>query len=165
MQHDLLFASTEATTITADSEGSPNIHKGTRGSLDKSRQEEMAAPVKDQMVTGGDLVSKASLQGHKGTIGARATCSDDPQGSMAARHSSAKLPWQHMIDVATRLSQAAIIKDKTEESILASATQIWFNPYGPPRILETDQESGLICHEAKTYCQVMGTQAQPRSYG
>ena len=85
------------------------------------------------------------------TISATAASSSDPHGSKASS------PWQHILDCATRLSQAAIIKDKTEESLMNSVTKIWINPYGPPRILETDQESGLISYRTKTYLQAMGT--------
>ena len=58
-----------------------------------------------------------------------------PSGHIADSVSSTpdKVPWQHMLDVATRLSQAAMITDKTTRSILESAARIWFNPYRPPR--------------------------------
>ena len=60
-------------------------------------------------------------------------------------------PWQHMIDSCTRLTQAQILVDKLCETLLKGIETLWVRPYGPPAVLETDQESGLITEEAKVY--------------
>ena len=61
--------------------------------------------------------------------------------------------WQHMIDCATRLTQAQIIPNRETMTLLDGAYDQWFKFYGYPRTLETDQESGLLSIRAKEWCQ------------
>ena len=61
--------------------------------------------------------------------------------------------WQHMIDCATRLTQAQIIPNRETQTLLDGAYDQWFKFYGFPRTLETDQESGLLSIRAKEWCQ------------
>ena len=39
----------------------------------------------------------------------------------------------------------------------------WVRPFGPPDVLETDQESGLISEETKVYLSRIGTKLQERA--
>jgi len=68
-----------------------------------------------------------------------------------------KLPWQHLIDTCTRLTQCTDIPKKDTPSLIEGIYVQWIKPYGPPDVLETDQESGLICEEAKLMLQRVGT--------
>jgi len=69
-------------------------------------------------------------------------------------------PWQHIIDAATKLSQAAIVPNKSAAVLLASFDAIWVRPYGAPKILESDQESGLLADEVRVYLGRIGTEVR-----
>ena len=61
--------------------------------------------------------------------------------------------WQHIIDCATRLTQAQIIPNRETMTLVNGADELWFRAYGYPRVIETDQESGLLSTRAKEWCQ------------
>jgi len=67
-------------------------------------------------------------------------------------------PWQHVIDCCNRLSQACILPNKTTHELIRSFELLWVRPYGPPLTIESDQESGLVCDEAKMYFSRLGTE-------
>eukprot|EP00975_Prorocentrum_lima_P069189 12924823-Prorocentrum_lima.AAC.1 len=79
--------------------------------------------------------------------------SDSEQGSSAAAaiplSRGKKDPWQHMVDTRTRYTHAYLVKDLTTNSILQGLQEVRIRPFGPPRIIESDQEGGLISEEAK----------------
>ena len=39
---------------------------------------------------------------------------------------------------------------------------MWVRPYGPPRVIESDQEGGLVNDEAKTYLAHIGTELKEK---
>ena len=56
-----------------------------------------------------------------------------------------------MIDTCTRWSQAVTVEDPSSETLLEGVKTMWCRPYGNPKIIETDQESGLTSIAAKTW--------------
>ena len=46
---------------------------------------------------------------------------------------------------------------KETHSLLNTFDRVWVRPYGPPEIVESDQESGLINDEAKVYFSRIGS--------
>eukprot|EP00975_Prorocentrum_lima_P007688 1647288-Prorocentrum_lima.AAC.1 len=56
-----------------------------------------------------------------------------------------------MIDFCTRYTRDRIATDRTTRSILQGRDEMWIRPFGPPRVLESDQEGGLISDEDKLY--------------
>ena len=64
--------------------------------------------------------------------------------------------WLHIICVATRLSQAAIIPNKSCGTILNTIDRIWIRPYGPPTYLESDREGALNSDEARICMERLG---------
>jgi len=71
-------------------------------------------------------------------------------------------PWQHLICVCTRLSQAARVRQKTTEELCKHIEYMWTRPYGPPALIESDQEYGLVSEEAKLFLQRAGTELKDR---
>ena len=57
--------------------------------------------------------------------------------------------WQHMIDVATILTQAQIIPNREAMTLLEGAYNQWFKYYGFHHTIETYQESGLLSMQSK----------------
>ena len=49
-------------------------------------------------------------------------------------------PCQHMLCICTRLTQAKLITDRNRMTLLKGIQDMWFRPYGAPRVLESDQE-------------------------
>ena len=74
-------------------------------------------------------------------------------------------PWQHMIDTTTRYTQARILDARTSAALLHGIETLWIWPFGAPKFLETDQESGLITEEAKVYFARLGTQLVEKGVG
>eukprot|EP00975_Prorocentrum_lima_P070917 12934765-Prorocentrum_lima.AAC.1 len=62
---------------------------------------------------------------------------------------SKKDPWQHILDTCTRYSQAKIVTIRAADVLLKGLQDLWINPFGPPKVLETDREGGLITENAK----------------
>eukprot|EP00975_Prorocentrum_lima_P042970 9022343-Prorocentrum_lima.AAC.1 len=42
---------------------------------------------------------------------------------------------------------------------------MWLTPFGPPRVIETDQERGLISEEGKAFLSQIGTELKERGVG
>eukprot|EP00975_Prorocentrum_lima_P027117 5700497-Prorocentrum_lima.AAC.1 len=40
--------------------------------------------------------------------------------------------------------------------------KIWINPFGPPGIIETDQDGGLISEDSKKYLSQIGTELKEK---
>ena len=74
-------------------------------------------------------------------------------------------PWQHVLDTATRLAQAAIIQHKAPDELIASFDTIWVRPYGAPTTLESDPESGIVADETKVYFDRIGTKCKIKGVG
>eukprot|EP00971_Amphidinium_carterae_P023726 468002-Amphidinium_carterae.1 len=49
----------------------------------------------------------------------------------------------HVIDEATRFTQARFLEATDDTSTMSALLDIWIRPFGPPSILRSDQESGL----------------------
>ena len=75
------------------------------------------------------------------------------------------MSWQHLIDVCIRLAQAGILRSKDTSSIVMGIYNKWICPYGPMRILESDQEGGLVSEEAKVWLSRMGTTLKEKGVG
>ena len=73
-----------------------------------------------------------------------------------------KEPWQHMLDTCTRLTQAKIVESKTTAALLEGISEMWIRPYGPPKVIESDQEGGLITEEAKRFLGMMGIELKEK---
>jgi hypothetical protein len=58
----------------------------------------------------------------------------------------------HCIDEATRWSAGDILSSKSAIKIIESLTKTWLRPYGPMKVLTTDQEAGLTGEEAAQWC-------------
>jgi hypothetical protein len=117
----------------------------------------------DLLFANGDQVKKHQLQSKE----TRSASSKDDTPALRLQMGNPstlkeKVPWQHMIGVATRWSQATVLTGKTTDDILSNAIKICFAPYGAPRVLETDQESAWISYEAKAVLQKLGTQMEER---
>ena len=54
----------------------------------------------------------------------------------------------HCIDEATRWSAGGILEQKSAVKIIEAITEHWIRPYGPMKLLITDQEDGLTGEEA-----------------
>ena len=61
-----------------------------------------------------------------------------------------------MLDTCTRLTQVKIVGNRTTQALLQGIAEMWIRPYGPPRVIETDQEGGLINDQAKHYLSMLG---------
>jgi hypothetical protein len=88
----------------------------------------------DLLFANGDQVKKHQLQSKE----TRSASSKDDTPALRLQMSNPgalreKIPWQHMIDVATRWSQATVLAGKTTDDILNNAIRIWFTPYGAPK--------------------------------
>ena len=64
-----------------------------------------------------------------------------------------------------RLSQGGRLKSKATHELLCTFDRIWVRPYGPPEIIESDQESGLINDEAKVYFSRIGSELKLKGVG
>ena len=76
-----------------------------------------------------------------------------------------KKPIMHLICAFTRLSQGDWLDSKETHSLLNTFDRIWVRPYGPPEIVESDQESGLINDEAKVYFSRIGSELKLKGVG
>jgi hypothetical protein len=74
-------------------------------------------------------------------------------------------PIMHLLDAFTRLSQGDWLKSKETHELLCTFDRIWVRPYGPPEIIESDQESGLINDEAKVYFSRIGSELKLKGVG
>ena len=52
-------------------------------------------------------------------------------------------PCSHIMDMCTRLCQAQRIPDREPHTFIKTLTQIWFIPFGAPRVLEHDEEGAF----------------------
>ena len=52
-------------------------------------------------------------------------------------------PCQHMLCICTRLTQAKLITGRHTNSLLKGLIDMWFRPYGAPRVLDSDQEGAF----------------------
>jgi len=68
-----------------------------------------------------------------------------------------KKPIMHLMCAFTRLSQGDWLESKETHSLLITFDRIWIRPYGPPEIIESDQESGFINDEAEVYFSRIGS--------
>ena len=71
----------------------------------------------------------------------------------------------HCIDEATRWSAGGVLGDKTAITIIGAITHHWVRPYGPMRLLVTDQESGLTGEEAAQWLDRWSIQIKTREPG
>lgn len=67
-------------------------------------------------------------------------------------------PVMHLIDSCIRWTRAGFIADKESGTLMRSLYKLWLSLYGGPRVLESDQESGLITDAAKQMLQRWNTQ-------
>ena len=70
-----------------------------------------------------------------------------------------------MIDTCTRLTQAVILQSRTTAELHAKMTDMWFKPYGPPKLIETDQEGGMVNVESKKLLSQYTTHIKERGVG
>ena len=71
----------------------------------------------------------------------------------------------HCIDEATRWSAGDILSSKSAIKIIESLTKTWLRPYGPMKVLTTDQEAGLTGEEAAQWCDRWAIQIKTREPG
>eukprot|EP00975_Prorocentrum_lima_P062007 12883218-Prorocentrum_lima.AAC.1 len=68
-----------------------------------------------------------------------------------------------MLDTCTLYAQARIIIDRWTKSILHGISEMW--PFGAPRVMESDQHSGLISAKATCFLSQVGTTLFEKSIG
>ena len=67
-----------------------------------------------------------------------------------------------MLDTRTRLTQVKIVDNRTTQALLQGIVEMWIRPYGHPRVIETDQEGGLINDQAKHDLSMLGTELKEK---
>ena len=63
-----------------------------------------------------------------------------------------------MLDTCTRLTQVNRVGNRTTLALLQGIDEVWVRPYGPPRVIETDQAGGLINEQAEHYLSQLGVE-------
>lgn len=63
----------------------------------------------------------------------------------------------HCIDEATRFSISKSIPDKRTATIIDALTVAWFEYFGPPQQIISDQEGALVSEEASVWSERWGT--------
>ena len=72
--------------------------------------------------------------------GTAETDRDDITDTTIVHPAVAKDIWQHMLDCCTRYTQVRILLSRDTTTLLNSLHDMWILPFGPPKIIRTDQE-------------------------
>jgi hypothetical protein len=64
-------------------------------------------------------------------------------------------------DEATRFTMAEVIPNKEAETILSAVTNPWCRVFGPPAVLMSDHEGGLVGEAAAQWADKSGIQLRP----
>jgi hypothetical protein len=70
-----------------------------------------------------------------------------------------------LIDEATRFTMAEVIPNKEAETILSAVTNTWCRVFGPPAVLMSDHEGGLVGEAAAQWADKWGIQLRPGPKG
>ena len=71
----------------------------------------------------------------------------------------------HLIDAAIRWTEGCIVDDKTTATILGAIKKEWISRWTAPKVLISDGEGGLDNHEARLWCERLGTELKIRPTG
>ena len=63
----------------------------------------------------------------------------------------------HIIDEAIRFTMCELIPNKQTTTIIDGVTNAWFRHFGPPQLIVSDQEGGLISEDAAIWSERWGT--------
>ena len=63
----------------------------------------------------------------------------------------------HMIDEAIRFTMCELIPNKQTSTIIDAVTNSWFRHFGPPQLIVSDQEGGLVSEDAAIWSERWGT--------
>ena len=63
----------------------------------------------------------------------------------------------HIIDEAIRFTMCELIPNKQTTTIIDAVTNTWFKHFGPPQLIVSDQEGGLISEDAAIWAERWGT--------